>query len=216
METFPPLPPKSYFEIRNEICSGDILLCSGTGAFSTLIQRATHSVWSHVGFVIRLDAIERIMVLESVESVGVRTVPLSSYVFDYNASGKGYPGKMMIARHSQLKTDNIAHLSKFATSLLGYPYDREEIIRIAMRIGLGDVGLNLHDNDPIDPRAFICSEYAYLCLQSVGVTVPYDKEGFIAPADFARCADIKPVGIIDPKNLNPTLGAKHTPAVESI
>ncbi|MDX1900732.1 MAG: YiiX/YebB-like N1pC/P60 family cysteine hydrolase [Gammaproteobacteria bacterium] len=198
MDDFPVLPPKSYTELRREIRSGDILLCSGSGVFSNLIQNATNSVWSHVGFVLRLDVIERIMILESVENIGVRTVPLSSYVYDYNATGKGYPGRLMIARHRDLREDNIVKLSKFATSLLGYPYNSQEIIRIAMRIGLGTVGLQPQAPDDITQRAFICSEYAYLCFKSVGITIDYDPLGFISPADFVRCKKVQPLGYIDP------------------
>ena len=67
MDGFPHLPRKNYHEIRHEIRSGDILLCSGQSLFSTMIQKATNSVWSHVAFILRLDMIDRIMVLESVE-----------------------------------------------------------------------------------------------------------------------------------------------------
>ena len=47
---------------------------------SQMIQAATDSIWSHVAFVVRLEVIDRIMVLESLEPVGVRTVPLSKYL----------------------------------------------------------------------------------------------------------------------------------------
>ena len=69
MEAFPSLPNKHYRELRHEIRSGDILLCSGHSVFSTLIKKATGSIWSHIGFILRVDAIDRIMVLESVESI---------------------------------------------------------------------------------------------------------------------------------------------------
>src|SRR5437867_8122662 len=108
MEEFPTMPIKHYRELRHEIRSGDILLCSGSSVFSTLIQKVTGSVWSHVAFILRVDAIDRIMVLESVESIGVRAVPLSNYVNDYNATRKGYPGRLMLARHHDVRQDNIA------------------------------------------------------------------------------------------------------------
>jgi len=206
MNDFPVLPKISYQQLREKIRSGDILLCSGSGVFSELIRKATGSVWSHVAFVLRLDVIGRIMVLESVENIGVRTVPLSSYFSDYNASGKSYPGKLMIARHLDVRQDNIRDLSEFATSLLGYPYNREEIIRIAMRIGLGTVNLQPKIPDAPDRRSFICSEYAFLCFQSIGVSIDYDPLGFIAPADFARCPRVKPLGYIEKSSA-------HSPAV---
>ena len=185
MEKLPQLPSKYYNDLRHEIRSGDILLCSGNSAFSTLIQKATGSIWSHVGFVLRVDAIERIMVLESVESIGVRTVPLSNYVRDYNASGKGYDGRVMLARHEDVREKNIVKLSRSAVDLLGYPYRTEEIIHIAARLGMHTLGF-LTGSRFRKQRAFICSEYAYTCLKSIGVTIEYNTAGFIAPGDFAR------------------------------
>ncbi len=197
---FPNLPTHRYNQLRHDIKSGDILLCSGNAAFSNMIKQVTKSVWSHVAFILRLDAIDRIMVLESVESIGVRTVPLSSYVFDYNATGKGYPGRLMLARHSDVKQENIAKLSKTATDLLGYPYNTEEIVRIATRIGLSVLGLNKGKDAP-PTREFICSEYAYRCFNSIGITFDYNPLGFIAPVDFARSEKVKPLCFIQSEGM---------------
>lgn len=189
MDSFPNVPIKSYDELRNIIQSGDILLCSGSAFFSSLIQQATQSVWSHVAFILRVDQIDRIMILESVESIGVRAVPLSSYINNYNGTGQSYPGRILLARHRELKQENIINLSKYATDLLGYPYGTEEIARIAARIGMGSIGIPQTTVDQ-PQREFICSEYAYACFKSVGITIPYNPLGFIAPADFARCAEV--------------------------
>ncbi|EKD53982.1 MAG: hypothetical protein ACD_60C00133G0002 [uncultured bacterium] len=196
MDDFPNLPVKRYEQIRNEIQSGDILLCSGNAVFSNLIKQATKSPWSHVAFILRLDLIDRIFVLESVESIGVRAVPLSSYVFDYNATGKGYEGRLMLARHRDLKPENMINLSKTATDLLGYPYHTEEIIRIAARISKHTLGLS-DTVEEMPKREFICSEYAYVCFKSVGITIDYNPLGFIAPADFARCAKVDALSFIE-------------------
>lgn len=193
LDNFPNIPLSNYSTIRSQIRSGDILLCSGSAIFSKLIQKATCSVWSHVAFVIWLEAIDRVMVLESVESIGVRTVPLSSYIKNYNGTGKGYPGQLLLARHQQFKSADISHLSKEAVNFLGYPYDTQEILRIAARIGMKAFGLDPQDPDVIKGREFICSEYAYECFHSIGITIPYDPAGFIAPADFAKDPAIEPV-----------------------
>ncbi len=37
----------------------------------------------------RLDEIDRVMVLESIEGKGVRTVPLSEYVKNFKGTGQG-------------------------------------------------------------------------------------------------------------------------------
>lgn len=201
MDDFPHLATKQYNELRHEIKSGDILLCSGSSLFSNMIQKATCSVWSHVAFIIRLDMIERIMVLESVESIGVRAIPLSNYVHDYNATGTGYPGRLLLARHTELKQENIIKLSKFATDLLGYPYGTDEIVRIAARIGMGTLGFNAHQDNG-RRREFICSEYAQVCFESIGIYIDYDKNAFISPADFARCPKVKTLSFIA-TNSNP-------------
>jgi hypothetical protein len=190
VDCFPDVSSLDYDDARSEIRSGDILLCSGSSIFSTLIQKATNSIWSHVGFVMRLDAIDRVMVLESVESIGVRTVPLSSYATNYNATGKGYPGQILIARHSQFNPANIPNLSENAIDLFGYPYDTQEIVRIAARIGMKAFGFNSQSQAVQPGRAFICSEYAYDCYHSVGLTIDYDSSGFVSPADFALTPQI--------------------------
>ncbi len=48
-KTFPAKRAVNYWQFRKNIRSGDVLLCSGSGWFSKMIQRATKSLWSHVG-----------------------------------------------------------------------------------------------------------------------------------------------------------------------
>lgn len=202
MNSFPGLPIQEYEKIKPEIRSGDILLCSGNSFFSNLIKKATNSIWSHVAFILRLDNINRVMVLESVESMGVRMVTLRHYIEDYNGSGQGYPGKLLIARHRDLKQENIPNLSRFATNLLGYPYNNEEIIQIATRISLGSIGLPTHSPNANSGKEFICSEYAHVCFKSVGINIDYNSLGFIAPADFARCSKVDLMSYIETKDLH--------------
>lgn len=196
----PLLTNKHYREIHNEIRSGDILFCSGNSIFSTLIKKATKSNWSHVAFILRIDAIDRIVVLESVESIGVRVVPLSHYVCNYNASGKGYDGTLMLARHNEVSENKIATLSTLAVDYLGYPYAKEEIIHIAARIGLANLGVNEFKPDPSTQKAFICSEYAELCFNSIGIHINYNRLGFISPEDFANDPNIRPLYFLHTEN----------------
>src|SRR5580698_7008054 len=98
-EGFPNVGVSNYEQIRDSIQSGDLLFGSGSSLMSSMIKGATNSVWSHVAFIIRLEVINRIMVMESVETIGVRTIPLSNYINNYNGSGKGYPGRLMLARY---------------------------------------------------------------------------------------------------------------------
>lgn len=201
ISTFPTLATKTYQSIRPDLRSGDILLCSGTSFISTLIQKATHSVWSHVAFILKLEAINRIMVLESVESIGIRTVPLSSYIENYNGSGTGYPGKVLIARHQEFNSSLIKNLSQNAVDLLGYPYDTQEILRIAGRISSKFLGFTPPTANVIgQDNAYICSEYAYVCYESVGINIQYDQNGYVTPADFAKTQEINGLNFIQIDN----------------
>ncbi len=67
---FPRLQKKRYQDVRPVIQSGDLLLCYGSALFSKMIQKATKSIWSHIALVLRLDSIDRVMVLESLEPQG--------------------------------------------------------------------------------------------------------------------------------------------------
>jgi hypothetical protein len=197
MEIFNNIPIKNYSELRHEIKSGDILLCSGNSVLSNMIKQATHSVWSHVAFILRLDSVDRIMILESVESIGVRAVTLSHYINDYNGTGKSYPGHLMIARHHDMKQENIKNLSKIAIDLLGHHYNTQEIIRIAARISMNYLSINANNKDEITQSDFICSEYVYECFKSIGIDIEYDRLGFIAPGDFVLCPKISPLAFIE-------------------
>ena len=175
---------------RRRIKNGDVLLCSGSGLFSTMIQQATGSIWSHVGFILRLDEIDRIMVLESVEPIGVRTVPLSKYLNDYDSKGHPYDGGIAIIRHrefeSKVNKDALKRLTQFAVDLFGYPYDKDEIARIAARIMASKIPFSKEAYERIkQDREFICSEYVYRCYSSIGIEVKWDRKGFIAPSNFA-------------------------------
>ena len=141
------------------------------------------------------------MVLESVESQGVRTVPLSKYLNDYDSEGTPYNGGVIIARHAEFeKKATEAKLKKFgqfAVSLFGYPYDKDEIVKIALRITGPMLGLGSKERKALDSdREFICSEYVYNCYKNMAISVEHDRRGFIAPADFARNKHVSLVGVL--------------------
>lgn len=187
---FPTDTVADYQTIRSSIESGDILLCSGSAWFSKMIQHATDSIWSHVAFVMRLDLIDRIMVLESVEPIGVRTVPLSKYLNDYDNNGHAYPGGLVLLRHSQFDQtatpDKLKELGQFAVDLFGYPYDKEEIAKIAARVTAEKLGFTSDEKKQLERnKEYICSEYVWECYNSLGIEIEYDPAGFVSPADIA-------------------------------
>jgi uncharacterized protein YycO len=205
----PDVTPVHYADIREQLRTGDLLLCAGSGWFSKMIQAATDSVWSHVAVIFRLEVIDRVMVLESLEPVGVRTVPLSKYLRDYDSRGNPYPGRMCLARHADFESKaspaGLARLGHYAVDQLGYPYDNQMIAKIAARITLSgwldptareaafaewsDAGLE-RDSE------YICSEYAWECYQSLGLDIPHDPRGFVAPADFASAEAVELLGLL--------------------
>ena len=192
------LPIRQYAEIRTEIRTGDLLLCAGSSVMSRMIQRATASPWSHIALIVRIDSIDRVMVLESVESIGVRAVPLSHYIHDYDGSGRGYPGRIVIARHERfasLPPGRVCGFGQVAADLLGRRYDSAEILRVAARILHSEWRLEPADSaHPVElrrDRSFICSEYVWECFRAAGIAVAPNPRGFIAPRDFAADPAVK-------------------------
>lgn len=198
--TFPCAAPLPYdLRLHARLQTGDLLLCSGRGVFSELIQQATDSPWSHVGLIVRLDALDRILLFESVESVGVRAVPLSRYLTDYE-QGRPYPGGMVVVRHrtfaQQSSAQGIQRMLQFAVDHFGSAYNRQEIIRIAARI----LGNALHDSAPqrkeVPMKAFICSEYVAACYAQTGVVIDAGDRGYVTPSDFADPQRVELIGVL--------------------
>jgi hypothetical protein len=193
MAQFPQLNIRAYNDARQDIRNGDVLMASGSYMFSKLIQKATHSCWSHVAFVMRLDEIDRVMVLESIEGKGVRTVPLSEYVKNFEGTGQGYQGRLAIARHQNFATQatptKLRAMAQFAVDRFARPYDEEEIARITARIVGSFIGFK--KGEIKRNEEYICSEYVFECYKQLGLNIAYDKRGFVAPADFANDANMR-------------------------
>lgn len=168
---------KSYPTLRPTLRSGDLLFCSGEYLISRVIRRISKSPWSHVGIILRVDAIDRVLVLESVEDVGVRLAPLSKYCSDYDG-GQPYCGKLVIARVDTLTPEAFRKLAAFGTDKLTRPYDKTEIGSIVSRLALG-IGRQLNCND-----AYICSELVYACFDACGITLHTDGRGFVSPENL--------------------------------
>jgi len=190
------LPTSPYTIWQTRLRSGDLLLCQGTSPMSQLIQHATQSRWSHVGLLWRLEGLQRVLVLESVESIGVRAVAMEQYVTNYADTGQPYPGIVCVARHTRFPTDAVLlqRLSQEAVTLLGTRYDGREIAGIALRI-MGQV-LGMPPHAPHANTRLICSEFVQRLYAQVGLDIPYDPRGFIAPKDFATCPDIVVLGAV--------------------
>jgi hypothetical protein len=193
------LRPQPYAEIRGQVRDGDILLCSATDAFSRLIRWATRSPWSHVAVAYRLEEIDRVIVLECVEKIGVRAVPLSSFISRTSNGKHPYPGKILLARHRAMAAKSRhkpwRKIATFAFNRLGDKFSPGEIARIGLRIAISRFHRRLHPS--LGPKnEFICSEYVARCFKTVGVEIPWDGLGFVAPADIAKDPRVEAVAQI--------------------
>jgi len=115
------------------------------------------------------------LLLESVEDMGVRFAPLSKYLSDYG-DGKAYKGRAVLARCKDVTSETVDKLSTFGIDELTQPYDKDEIVKILARITLG-IGKKERD------REYICSELVYECFAQAGKDFAYNTKGFISPED---------------------------------
>ena len=198
VDRFPPDPAEEYKTARARIRSGDLLLCSGSYPFSWLLRLATESRWSHVALLLRLEApLDRVMVLESVEAVGVRTIPLSKYVGDFDNRGNAYRGGIVVARHRRFGVEprDLRELTLRAIEGFGRSYSTEHMAQIAARILASRIDseearrvleqLELEELRG-GAKGYICSEYVQECYERIGIRIQSDRRGFVAPADFVR------------------------------
>ena len=204
-DKFPSSAVVPYKKMRTQVQNGDVLICSGSGIFSSMIQQATESIWSHVGFILRLEEINRVMLLESVEPIGVRTIRLSKYLTGYDEKRKKpYKGGLAVIRHGQfkklVKQKKLKQLAQYAVEYFGHPYDKDEIAKIAARILASKIPFTSKQKRKIKRDSeFICSEYVERCYAEIGIKVKWNRLGFIAPSDFAADPNFKLLGVLKKK-----------------
>lgn len=180
-----------YADARGLLRTGDLLFCSGSKPLSRIIQTATRSPYSHVALVVRMLAIDRLLLLEAEWPYGVRVVPLSSYVKDWNGCGMRYPGHLLVARHRALNGDDETALPMFLSELvdnLGRRYSLRRALRIGLREIVALAGLRFRELRL--KKATVCSEYIYHAYSRLGIHLPWNRKGYILPMDIARQPDI--------------------------
>ncbi len=192
-------PPESLTAISRRIRDGDILLCAGNDPFSRLIGWSTGSPWTHVALAYRWPSLGRIMVFEAVQTIGVRAVPLATFIRQSSSGQKPYPGKIILARHedyadAQGKAGSapMKRLADFAVDRFGDKFSGFEIAKIALRICMGSVNRKMPKM--LGARdEFICSEYAAKAFEKINIRILWDGLGFIAPSDFAHDPKVKAI-----------------------
>ncbi|MBB6447220.1 YiiX/YebB-like N1pC/P60 family cysteine hydrolase [Bacillus benzoevorans] len=179
----------TYDRARKEIQTGDIFFSSGDYLVSQLIRKASNSMFSHVGVLCHWN--DRVVAFESVEDDGVRAVPLSHYLFNYENSKQKYNGKLFVARHEALNDPlfekvKLSRMVGKAIDLLNCQYDKSGIAEIVARISLG---IGRHKDD----EQYICSEFVDECFKQLDVKFQRDAKGFIYPEHIADDANVKPL-----------------------
>jgi hypothetical protein len=211
------MPQFPYQEVRGQLRTGDIVLFASNDPFSRLIQAATGE-WSHAAFIWVMNDIDRVLLMESVETFGVRVVALSARL-DATIGGEKAPynGKVLVVRHQQFPRpdpQDAAAMAQFnkdfglmtraAIDRLGSPYAPLEIVRIGLRIAAGDLKIPVPGE--LEPKdAYICSEYVAMCYAAMGINLQGDDKGFIAPSDIAA----------DP-NVSAVVSICHDPAADIV
>jgi hypothetical protein len=196
LQTMKPLP---YAKAREQVRDGDLLFCSAHDPFSRLIRWATRSPWSHVAIAFHIKAIDRVMVLESVERIGVRVVPLSTFISRTSGGQHPYPGRILLARHRGIDgrraSAQMKPMAEFGFDRLGDRFAQGEMIKIILRIVLGRFDVKLPKG--LGPRdEFICSELVARCYERIGLKFPWDGLGFIGPGDIAKSPEVVPIAQI--------------------
>ncbi|MBK4737668.1 YiiX/YebB-like N1pC/P60 family cysteine hydrolase [Noviherbaspirillum pedocola] len=175
----------SYSNLRRQIRTGDLLFAAGNYPVSRMIEHFSNSMFSHVGFLFRWN--DRVLLLESVEDDGVRAVPLSQYVSDYENSGEPYDGRLFLARYNgDIDAQKVTAMLGEAADLLNRKYNKEEVGMILARLTIGF-------GHPVENNTYICSEFVDECFRKIDIVFPRAESGFIFPEQIAADPRVQPM-----------------------
>ena len=170
-------PVIPYEKIRDSLKTGHIFFTSGSYLFSGIIQKLTKSPWSHVAIVYKDEDLGRVMILEAEPSVGIRLIPLSTYLRDYKGTKRPYKGQIFMAKLTEYpEHEKLKKAISFGLDELTRPYDNWEIIRIMLRI-LFRKGKRERN------RSYICSELVKAAFAKAGVDF-HMKDTYISPQEI--------------------------------
>ncbi len=175
-----------YDRARNQLKTGDILLFSGNGLFSRIIQLGTLSPWSHVGMVLNIAEWDMVLCWEStslgsLEDVnsgratqGVQLVPLRERIATYD-------GRVSTRRLLEpLDEKQCATLREFRKSMRGLPYETHHV-ELAMA-ALDFTNIEFGE----DLSSLFCSELIAEAMRRVGVLGLDKLSNEYTPSDFAK------------------------------
>lgn len=121
----------------------------------------------------------RVMLLEAEPYIGIRLIPLSKYIKDYNGKRRPYKGQIVVAQLKEpIPKENLNRGISFGLDELTRPYDNYEIARIMVRILLR---ISRREKN----RAYICSELVRDILAKSGVVIHYN-DTYISPEEVYK------------------------------
>jgi hypothetical protein len=180
---------RNYEINRTEFQTGDLIFFSGNHWLSELIRIRSKGAWSHVGIAIRIDEIDRVFLLESILEVGVRLIPLSFVIKDYDGHNHAYNGRVGWARFKNLEPGKALLIKQFGLENLTKQYDRKEYWRILWRTIVGKRKV-FHDNK------YTCSEYVHTAYKKAGIYLKYEYGDFISPSAIWNNVEVEMKGMI--------------------
>ncbi len=180
---------RNYEVLRKELQTGDLIFFSGNHWLSELIRIRSKGAWSHVGIVVRIEEIDRVFLVESILEVGVRMIPMSFVIKDYDGKKHSYNGRVGWARIQDLGADKSLIIKEFALDNLSKQYDKKEYRRILWRTITGKAKV-FHDDK------YTCSEYIYEAFKHAGIYLKYEHGDFISPSAIWKNKEINMEGMI--------------------
>lgn len=174
-----------YDEVEDKIKTGDILFCSGNYHFSKIVRFLSDSLFTHVAIVFWRS--RQLFLLECEISIGVRVVPFSEYVRNYNNTNKPYNGDLFLGRHEITNDYTKAELLiEHAMHFVNRRFDHTMLAWILLRI-ITKIG-QYKEKD-----AYICSDFVEKCFRKIGVQFPSDAGGFVFPEHIASDPGVEPL-----------------------
>jgi hypothetical protein len=132
---------------------------------------------------------DRVLVLECVQRMGVRAVPLSDFVARTSSGVRPYPGRIVQARHQDLPRARASRAWPIwrSSPSPGWATNspKWETVKIGLRIALGRLNAAMPSLLVADDE-YTCSEYIAKCYESIGLAIAWNGQGFITPADIAK------------------------------
>ena len=182
---------REYTDIRKVLKTGDLVLFSGKGKYSTLIRLMTGSDWTHVGMVLKLSEYDFIALWESIiigevktlstgkKERGVQIVPLSNRI---DMSRGKVAVRYVFGDYSNSLTNNrviTRELMSLRKKLRGKPYEKSGIELFKAAFDAPIIGSNEDDLSSI-----FCSELVAEAYKTLGLLKKDKPSNEFTPADF--------------------------------